>query len=274
MQLEVFDVEHGACALLTTDNGRRIMIDCGHNASTGWCPGSFLRYERGVKELDLLMVTNYDEDHVSGLPDLLEHVRVRQLMRNQTVDAADLKYLKSEDGMGKGIDALADMIRRYTDTVSAAAGNTIDFPGVEYQTFRNRYPQDFDDENNLSMVVQLKVNGVSFLFPGDLETAGWQKLLGSNQNFRRAVTQTDVLFAAHHGRENGICDEIFTQHGCTPWLVVISDKAKKHQTQETVPYYGSKVIGRDFRGRSRDVLTTRNDGDFTFYFDGRGWTVD
>lgn len=44
MQLQIFDVEHGACALLTADNGTRLMIDCGHNATTGWRPGSYLLF--------------------------------------------------------------------------------------------------------------------------------------------------------------------------------------------------------------------------------------
>lgn len=34
MELKVFDVEHGACALLSCDNGARLMIDCGHNSTT------------------------------------------------------------------------------------------------------------------------------------------------------------------------------------------------------------------------------------------------
>jgi hypothetical protein len=35
MKLQIFDVEHGACSLLTADNNARVMIDCGHNATTG-----------------------------------------------------------------------------------------------------------------------------------------------------------------------------------------------------------------------------------------------
>ena len=42
MLLDIFDVEHGACALITTSNGKRVMIDCGHNAATNWRPGSAL----------------------------------------------------------------------------------------------------------------------------------------------------------------------------------------------------------------------------------------
>jgi hypothetical protein len=42
MYLEIFDVEHGACALINTSNGKRVMIDCGHNAATNWRPGYHL----------------------------------------------------------------------------------------------------------------------------------------------------------------------------------------------------------------------------------------
>lgn len=81
MILEVFDVEHGACALVTTSNCRRIMIDCGHNAKSGWRPGTFL-VGAGIPRLDRLFVTNYDEDHVSGYPDLISNVVVDVLERN------------------------------------------------------------------------------------------------------------------------------------------------------------------------------------------------
>ena len=58
-------MEHGACALITTSNSKRIMIDCGDNTSTGWQPGTMFR-AHGLGYLDELIVTNYDEDHVSA----------------------------------------------------------------------------------------------------------------------------------------------------------------------------------------------------------------
>lgn len=35
MELKIFDVEHGACALLTCGNGTRLVIDGGYNGDTG-----------------------------------------------------------------------------------------------------------------------------------------------------------------------------------------------------------------------------------------------
>ena len=108
MILEVFDAEHGACSLVTTSNGRRIMIDCGHNATTGWRPGIFLR-SAGVSRIDRLFVMNYDEDHVAGYPDLMANVAVDVLVE-LSVMPGTIRYLKSEDGMGNGIDMLTRTI--------------------------------------------------------------------------------------------------------------------------------------------------------------------
>jgi len=49
LTLCVFDVEHGACAMLapiddaTGQLGRIAMIDSGHNATTGWRPSTHIR---------------------------------------------------------------------------------------------------------------------------------------------------------------------------------------------------------------------------------------
>ena len=70
---------HGGCALLkTTQNGVlwTVMIDCGHknNDRGQWFPGDYLR-SQGIYTIDLLVITNLDEDHVSGLPNILKPAR-------------------------------------------------------------------------------------------------------------------------------------------------------------------------------------------------------
>ena len=240
------------------------MVDCGHNASTGWYPGTYLR-NQGVRYLNMLAITNYDEDHVSGLPDLLGHVDVGWLWRNESVSPDDIEDLKSETGMGDGIESLVEMARSYTGSRSDRPL----FEGVERRAFRNRYP-DFEDENNLSMAVYLECHGIGVLFPGDLETDGWLALL-ENQAFRQTIARTKVLIASHHGRENGISEELFYNYGCEPFYVVISDKGYMYDTQRTIPYYSSKALGGPFRGEHRRVLTTRRDGRIGFTFSSDAW---
>ena len=268
--LQIFNVEHGACALLTMPQGancHRILIDCGHNASTQWYPGPHLR-QLGVTELQLLVVTNYDEDHVSGFRNLIEQgINVHKILRNPGVTPATIAHLKSEDGMGRGIDALVRVLRHLPKL--DVAGNQFPLPnGVSIEWFWNPYPF-FDDENNLSLVVILDVYGFKFMFPGDMEKRGFRNLLNTNAQFRAIVFEVDVLVASHHGRDNGICEEMFDTWGCRPKLVVISDDYKQHATQETTNYYGSKAQGitgfRRYQGLRR-VLTTRTDGELMFSF--------
>lgn len=270
MHLTIFDVEHGACALLTCDNGERLMIDCGHNATTGWKPGDHL-YGHGVINLDMLAITNYDEDHVSGLPNLLSRVNVGMYLRNPTVSAQTLRLLKSETGAGPGIAKLtSNVLQGWT----AHTGPEPSFPGAHWRAFWNPYPY-FDDENNLSMVVHLQINAFGFLLPGDLETAGWRNLLTTSADFREVVKATRVLVAAHHGREDGIYEELFDSYGCKPQIVVISDDYHQYDTQQTTAYYKSKCYGIEgFRGQQkRWVLTTRNDGNINFTFNQNGCVV-
>lgn len=105
MKLQIFDVEHGACSLLTADNNTRFMIDCGHNATTGWEPGTYLA-QQGISQLDMLAITNYDEDHASAAANLFDNIFVSWLFRNASVSAATIKSLKREQGMGSGIERL------------------------------------------------------------------------------------------------------------------------------------------------------------------------
>ncbi|MBZ9974200.1 MULTISPECIES: hypothetical protein [unclassified Mesorhizobium] len=265
MDLKIFDVQHGACALLTCDDDTRMMIDCGQNAVTGWRPGSYLRH-LGISYLEMLAITNYDEDHVDGLPDLRKSVEIGWLWRNKKVSARQIRNLKSEDGMGPGIDELVYMIEReYSGSVPSPGPKFLDLRSTAF----SNSTKDFDDENNLSMALHLSCHGVGIMFPGDLETTGWLALL-RDENFRSALRNTHVLIASHHGRESGICPEIFDY--CSPYFIVISDKGYMYDTQRTIPYYRTKARGAAFRDESfRRVLTTRRDGRIGFTFSPRGW---
>lgn len=270
MQLQIFDVEHGACALLTADNGTRLMIDCGHNASTGWKPGTYLR-QREIYHLDMLAVTNYDEDHVSGANDLFDMINVDWLWRNPSVSASQIKSLKSEDGMGPGIERLVQEIQgNFSGPPSAIRSPDPVFNGLtERKAYYNSFPL-FDDENNLSFAVFLKCHGVGVMFTGDLESDGFTRLMKDNANFRRALGETHIFVAPHHGREGGCCEEALPFLS-NVYYVAISDKGYMHDTQETLPFYYRMSKGGPYGNETRYVLTTRNDGEIIFNFKAGSW---
>lgn len=275
--LQVFDVNHGGCSLLTipTATGiKRVLIDCGHTnrGTQPWYPGRHLK-ALGVKHIDALLVTNYDEDHVSGFVDLLaQGLTIGCIFGNPSVAPEIIQRLKTEDGIGPGIAALVNVMTSRRQAAHIEALPIIS--GLEISWCCNLYPH-FEDENNLSMAFRLGIHGFNFLFTGDLEQTGFKELLRNYSPFQQMVGSTHVLMASHHGRENGIYRDIFDLHGCRPAVVVISDDYKQHASQETTNYYASKAQGiRGFRGQDwRHVLTTRNDGELVFTFRDGGCFV-
>lgn len=270
--LQIFNVDHGQCALLTMPGPggfHRVLIDCGHSVDLNgspWYPGAHLA-SMGVPSIDMLICTNYDEDHVSGYPDLMRRgISVGCILGNPTVSAEAIVHLKTEDGMGVGIETVASTLAARRRIGWAQTPPLI--PGVSLTWSWNPYPF-FDDENNLSLVATLDIRGFRFMFPGDMERRGWNHLLATCPQFRQTVAGVKVLIASHHGRTNGICEDIFDVYGCWPKLVVISDDYKQYNTQETTNYYASKAQGIEgYRGRpgTRYVLTTRSDGEIRFSF--------
>lgn len=269
--LQIFDVDHGQCALLTLPGPsgfRRVLIDCGHSVKfhgAPWFPGMHLS-NLGVTYIDMLICTNYDEDHASGFPDMDRRgITIGCILGNPTVAAETIVSLKTEDGMGDGIRAIATTLAVRRQIGWAQIPPTIHGLGLTWSW--NPYPY-FDDENNLSLVVTLNIHGFNFMFPGDMETKGFNHLLNTCPPFRQTVAGVHVLVASHHGRKNGICPAMFDAYGCKPRLVVISDDYKQYDTQETTSYYGEKAQGISwFRDQgARYVLTTRKDGEIRFSF--------
>jgi beta-lactamase superfamily II metal-dependent hydrolase len=266
--LQIFNVDHGACALLSMPGDRKMLVDCGHSTDRGdgkpWYPGEHLA-ALGVTFLETLVCTNYDEDHASGFNSLDKNgVGIGCILGNPSVPPEVITHLKTKDGMGPGIAgiaaSLADRRARGWDQTPLL------IPNVHRQWFWNPYGTRWDTENNLSLVLHLSVYGTNFLFMGDLERDGCENLL-KVPSFAALMPAVHVLVAAHHGRENGKCPDMFDAHGCNPQLVVISDCAKKYQSQETVPYYYDKAKGvSNVRGVGnwRYVMTTRNDDEIIF----------
>ena len=251
MEVRIFDVSHGFCAMVATDNGGLAVIDCGHD-NGGFRPSNYLR-GIGWNQVHHLIISNYDQDHVSDIRNVLAYANVHVFHRNGSVSPEYIRQLKLQSGP-------------LTDAMSAAiscAENMVhpvlympDMGGVEIKTFCNQYPA-FSDTNNLSLVTYVRFDGLTILFPGDIERAGWEQLL-LNAEFRLWLSRVNVFVASHHGRQTGYCAEVFSH--CSPDIIVISDKEIVHSTQQHNLYaqHASGLIWPS--GVRRQVLTTRSDG--------------
>ncbi len=258
MEFTIHDVGHGFCASLIHENGNTMLWDCGHQDNHR--PSVFLP-SRGVVKIDYFFVTNYDEDHISDLPNLRRSVQIRSLYRNKSISADQLRALKLEVGpISPAMESMLDMIKTYTGGPLSPAP---EFPSVDYKVFYNSYSNEFTDTNNISLVTFLQCGDTKFIIPGDIEKKGWLALL-EKRDFVNELASVNVFIASHHGRENGYCEDVFEI--CTPNVIIFSDSNIKHATQEMAQTYAKHASGIPFNGSTRYVLSTRNDGSLTWNF--------
>lgn len=266
MIVEVFDVELGQCIAIHCPNGKKVLIDAGHNASRPWHPSTHFRGQ----EIERLIISNYDEDHLSDFINLKELSSIRTIYRNTSVTSSALAAMKTTAGMGYGTRAMYKWLK-LVEGPSGVPIQPADMAGVSISHYWNPYGA-FTDTNNLSLVSFISYGSFTILIPGDLEIAGWRELLKMT-NFRNELTKVNVFLASHHGRENGCCEQVFNH--CAPQAVIISDSYMQHGTQETANWYSSRVSGcRTIGQTERKVLTTRNDGHITLgvQIDGH-WSI-
>lgn len=252
MRLQLFDVGHGFCALLTGDNGNTVLFDSGHGDT--FRPSVYLPVV-GCTAVEQFIITNFDHDHVSDLHNLRRRVAIRSIWRNPSMPADRLRALKLEGGpLSEGLQAALDLHATYTAPIALPP----DLGGVTLTHYWNTYP-GFSDTNNLSYVTFIDYADLRIIIPGDIEVAGWKCLL-LRADFQRALAATRVFVASHHGRESGYCEDVF--QFCKPEITIISDEEMQYDTQEHC--YSQHSSGLPWLdGSTRRVLTTRCDGHIT-----------
>jgi beta-lactamase superfamily II metal-dependent hydrolase len=270
--VEIYNVNHGQCAVVTAPNGRRIMVDCGDRFEGGkwWAPS--MQY--CGQYIDLLALLNLDEDHLSNFSLLKEYVRLGAILTNPTVTASGLRLLKP-NGMGRGTQSVETwMADPFKPSVPLP-----DFGGLRiwwYFNAFNPFRVGAAETNDLSLVLLIQYGAFKIVFSGDMEIAGWRELLANFPQLRIDLAGTSVFVASHHGRVSGCSTELFDVF--RPELIMISDTAKQYDSQDTDDWYRRRCIGVPVIGRPgewRYVMTTRSDGSMKIDVAPNGrWVVD
>lgn len=266
----VYKVELGQCigVLPHDQSDYAMMVDCGHDGD--FHPiDNFGKYlpksaaQQSKVSLRSLVLTNYDHDHFSGLPNLYKSVHIKSVLLPNNLSMAEIRALKSEPNT-KALDTLGHIRDTYTADVTDWN------PPFTRQLFSLTQDELTKAEipietNHLSQLVFVKYGDTTFCIPGDLEDRSWELML-AKAGVQAWLKQTNILMASHHGRRNGYHERIFDY--CQPDCVIMSDKQIVHGTQEDMAaLYASHVRGPGISYTpatgnkvQRKVLTTRNDG--------------
>lgn len=182
LAVHFIDVGQADCILLSC--GDDYMLIDGGNAADGYAVRSYLE-NAGVDKLDLLVATHPHEDHIGGLPTVLTYFEA------ETIWTTEITY--SNSTIRKFLDA-AD--KQDAPVVQPTGGETF-LLGSALVTVLGPVSTNYEDVNNLSLVLMVEFEDTRFLFTGDMETLAEGDMLdfwGEEFNWK-----ADVLKVGHHG---------------------------------------------------------------------------
>ena len=226
--ITTLDVGQGLAVLVRTAH-RTLLYDAGPTygpeADSGGRIVVPLLRASGVRDVDLLVLTHEDMDHLGGALTVVESLEV---------DA-----LSSSLPPGHALNALVGRAAR------CAAGTSWEWDGVRFSFLHPPPGWEASRRNNQSCVLRVDAGGGSMLLTGDIERA-------AEAGLASLMRRTDVLLVPHHGSRTSSSEE-FIAALAPRWAVVPAGYRNRfgHPAREVLERYAKAGV---------PVLRTDRDG--------------
>lgn len=235
VRVHIIDVGQGDGIWIDTGN-ENIVIDAG-NKGQGKTMIAYLE-QHGVKELDAIISTHPDADHVGGLADVINHFPVKAVYAPRVTHTTQA-YKEFLEAVKK--QQLSIKVAKQGVTInSTVAGVNMTFIGPTKDYAKN-------DLNDWSAVLELTHGQKKFLLTGDAETPAEKDMLAAG-----VVEAVDVLKVSHHGANEASTSDYLT--AVKPQYAVISvgeGNRYNHPTAsalERLKASGAKILRTDEHG--------------------------
>lgn len=190
MTFAVMDVGQALSVVVVTPNGTSLVYDAGRSGDR--VESLVIPYlnELGIDEIDYLVASHPDQDHIGGMPRLLDRMTVHNFV-DPVIPTTSQTYQH----------VLERVIRYDVNPIRAVPGLKLDLgPGVEAEFLWPEQPFIMDsgevDSNENSAVLKISFGEVTFLLTGDIEGEAEATLV---ERYSDEELQADVLVVSHHG---------------------------------------------------------------------------
>lgn len=227
MSVTALDVGQGQSVLLR--QGKHLtLVDCGGDTydNAGDLAANHMQ-NVGRGTLDLLVLTHFHEDHANGVPQLLERLRVKQIVMPDVEEDSPLRQEILALAEEKEIECL--VVRE--DTV---------LPLGEESSLTLYAPLGAEDTNELGLTVIASTQKLDVLITGDMGLEVEQLLLEHAD-----LPDVEVMLAGHHGSKYATSQELL--EAVDPELVLISvskDNVYGHPAPETLERLEHREVHR------------------------------
>ena len=182
-----FYVGQADCTLIKL-NDDVILIDSGNN-NDGKNVVSFLQ-EKGITQIDYLIGTHADEDHIGGIDDIINSMDIGTFLI-PTIGENGTDYKNAvETAKDKKIQ-----IKHPT------RGDIFYFENAQFEVM-SAMEEEGTSDNNSSLVIEFTYNNTTYLFMGDAET---------EVENSRSWNKVNVLKVGHHGSNSSSSTKFLEQ---------------------------------------------------------------
>lgn len=251
-QVSFLDVGQGDGIYIADGDGRHIMIDGGSTSERdvgNYRIEPFLKYH-GVKKIDAWIVTHGDEDHCSGVLELLQDgYEVDYLLLAKTMPRNDAWY--------ELVDAAGE---NDTKVLYVSEGDVLDLRNCDMECLFPSGEDTGEDANALSQVWSLKKDDMSILFTGDIGSDQEEVLIE-----RKRLDDYVVLKVPHHGSKYSSC-EAFLGVTSPEYAIISCGESNRygHPHAETLDC---------LEKAESNILQTQYDGQITFFEKQGTWHI-
>ena len=259
LEITTFNVGNADAFLIKTLDNKYIIIDTakgGYNGGKSQAEMIILKYfkDRGIKTVDSIIVTHFDNDHCGGAVDLLKEVKVNKIYVNS---------LEHNSNAAKEIYKTAK--ERKTELIEASNNQVVYDNKLKLTNYISKETAGVGD-NESSIITLLNYGKFNVLFTGD---AGVETLNKLKQNFPKNLT---VLKVGHHGASGVINKEIANY--LNPKYSIISTGENKfgHPSIYTVGILkNSKILRTDVHNSIKFVVKNNSYKIYTYNGSGKGY---
>ena len=249
LEVHFIDVGQADAALLLC--GDEAMLIDGGNADDSSLIYSYLK-NNGIDYLDYVIATHPHEDHIGGLSGALSYADVGKVLS----PVADSDNSHFEKLMKKARECGAEIEVPQIGECFALGDAEVEIIGP--------VRTDYEDINNVSLVLRVVYGETAFLFTGDAERESEQDILALGRE-----VSADVLKVGHHGSRDSSTYPFL--NAVMPKYAVISvgkDNSYGHPTEEALSRLsdaGAEILRTDEKG---DIICI-SDGETVEMLEGR-----
>jgi competence protein ComEC len=240
------DVEGGQATLFVTPTGQSLLIDTGWDGNDGRDADRIVAVAKiaGISRINYVLITHFHEDHVGGVPQLVERIPVDTFIdhgeKRETGDGSTDKVWKAyQDVLATGKYKRITMkpgdslpVQGIKSTVVSSDGALISDPlpgaGQENASCKESEQRPGDQtENPRSLGTLFSFGKLKILDLGDLT---WDKEMQLMCPLNK-LGKVDIYIVSHHGWAQSSSPAL--AHGIDPRVAIMDNGGKKGGTPST-----------------------------------------